>query len=144
MNESIKQLPSSAWQPGESANPGGRPKWLKEFRDLAKENVPAALTKLMEFVNGKVKNGDTEEKVPLRLQFQAVQELLDRTLGKAVQTTNVGIGLEPPGPATETDRLLSDYELARRVAFALEGGMRAKSQLEEIGVSVQAGGSNGQ
>lgn len=129
---STESKPAHLWRPGESANPGGRPGWLKEFRDLARENVPAALAKLMQFVDGKVINGGVEEKVPLRLQFQAVQELLDRTMGKAVQNTNLGIGFEPHEPQGETEKLISDIELAQQVAFMLDAGMRARTKLTEL------------
>lgn len=143
MSESTKPLPSSAWKPGESANPGGRPGWLKEFRDLARENVPEALKKLLEFVRGKVVNGDEEQKVPLRLQFQATQELLDRTLGKAVQTSHIDVGLDAPTvPMTEREKLLDDMELARRIAFTLAEGLHAQRQLSELPQSM--GVPNGQ
>lgn len=143
MNEPAKQLPSSAWQPGESANPGGRPKWLKEFRDLAKENVPAALSKLLEFVNGKVKNGDTEEKVPLRLQFTAVQELLDRTLGKSVQNSHIDVGLDnPSAPRSEREKLMDDMELARQIAFTLAQELHAQKVIQELPQPI--GAANGQ
>ena len=141
MSEPTKQLPPSAWQPGESANPGGRPKWLKEFRDLARENVPEAVNKLLEFVRGKVQNGDEEQTVPLRLQFQAVQELLDRTLGKAVQTSHIDVGLDTPVIAmTEREKLMDDMELARRIAFSLAEGLHAQKQLQGL----PTGAANGQ
>ena len=65
---------ASKWQPGVSANPGGRPKWLKELRDQMREHVPAAIAKIVEVMSGKV----GEEKVSPRMQMEAAREILDR------------------------------------------------------------------
>src|SRR5665213_85610 len=70
------------WQPGVSANPGGRPRWLKEAREAMREHVPSAVAKIVEIMGGKV----GEEKVSIRMQMEAAREILDRVLGKPAQT----------------------------------------------------------
>ena len=41
-----RKNPSSAWRPGHSGNPGGRPKVSAEIRNLAREHGPKALSDL--------------------------------------------------------------------------------------------------
>lgn len=52
-----KRAPRTAWKPGQSGNPNGRPKVAKEIIALAREKSPEAiarLAELMEDVDGRV------------------------------------------------------------------------------------------
>jgi hypothetical protein len=60
---------------GQSGNPTGRPKVDQEVRELAREHGPAAITKLVELMEGEDK----------RLALSAAQALLDRGFGKPMQ-----------------------------------------------------------
>ena len=98
--------------PGQSGNPGGRPKVLAEVQALAREHTPAAITALA----GIVKN----TKEPAAARVAAANSLLDRAWGRA-QTTidvtgkvtlesliNAALGHEPPTVDGEMDALPSD------------------------------------
>jgi hypothetical protein len=64
------------WAKGESGNPGGRPKVLAEFRELARQHAPAAIKELARLA---VKAKSETARVA------AIRELLDRGYGKASQ-----------------------------------------------------------
>jgi len=62
------------FRPGQSGNPGGRPRVLADVRDLARQHSPAAIAELA--------------RLSLRAKSEAVRvaaarELLDRAFGKA-------------------------------------------------------------
>jgi hypothetical protein len=63
------------WKPGESGNPGGRPKEVKELKALAREHTPEALQELIRLATG-AKREET--------RLGAIRELLDRGYGKPV------------------------------------------------------------
>jgi HEAT repeat protein len=76
---------STKFQPGQSGNPGGRPKAIGHVRDLAREQTEAsieALVKNLKDESGAVRNA-------------AAAELLNRAWGKAPQTM-AGEGGEGP------------------------------------------------
>ncbi len=62
--------------PGFSGNPSGRPRVVKEIRELARQYVPAALKKIGELV------GSEDERVALA----ASQEILNRVFGRPLQS----------------------------------------------------------
>jgi hypothetical protein len=63
------------FQPGQSGNPGGRPKALAEVRDLAREHTPEAIETLVTMMRG---GGDRE-------RIAAATALLDRAWGRPAQ-----------------------------------------------------------
>ncbi len=67
------------WKPGQSGNPGGRPKALIEVRDLARTHTTAAIQTLAEML--KAKNE--------RVRVAAAEALLDRGWGKAPAVLNI-------------------------------------------------------
>jgi|MudIll2142460700_1097286.scaffolds.fasta_scaffold183243_5 hypothetical protein len=68
------------FEKGKSGNPGGRPKdpMVKKVRELALQACPRAIAKLIEIME----NGED------RYSIQASNSLLDRGIGKPVQTTD--------------------------------------------------------
>jgi hypothetical protein len=67
--------------PGFTANPSGRPAIIKEVRELAREHVPAAITRLVELMNSK--NEGTA--------LAAIAQLLDRVYGKPPQAVDATV-----------------------------------------------------
>ncbi len=63
------------FQPGQSGNPGGRPRKIKEAEDILLENLKKATEKLSKLV-------DSEDD---RVSLQASVQVVERMLGKAVQ-----------------------------------------------------------
>ena len=68
-------MPKHLFKPGQSGNPGGRPKATYKIRDKALLYAPEAIDKLVEFMRGKDK----------KLALQAAMALLDRGCGKPAQ-----------------------------------------------------------
>ena len=111
------------WRPGVSANPGGRPAWLKEAREAMRVHVPTAVAKLVEIMGGTMQNG---EKVTIRMQKEAACEILNRALGLPVQT------LQGPDemPLIPDGSRAAQLDMARRVAFLLAQGLQERGLIE--------------
>ncbi len=65
------------WKPGQSGNPGGRPKADPEVREIFKAATPAVAQKLISLALNEP--GD----VPYGHQIAAEQAVLDRAMGKS-------------------------------------------------------------
>jgi hypothetical protein len=70
-----RKPPSSAWKPGQSGNPGGRPKVSAQIRDLARDHGAQAIERLVVLMHSK------NESVAVR----AAEALLDRGYGRPMQ-----------------------------------------------------------
>lgn len=68
-----------AFQPGQSGNPGGRPKEDAEVKSLARTAGPEAIDKLLELMRGDDR----------RTALAAAQALLDRGFGKPGQSVEL-------------------------------------------------------
>ena len=86
------------FQPGQSGNPGGRPKVAGHIRDLAREYGPEAIEKLVDLMRGE----------DARVSRAAAADLLDRGYGKPSQP----VGGADDLPAIKSERELTDAELA--------------------------------
>lgn len=79
------------WQPGQSGNPGGRPKVLAEVREAAQQYGPAAIESLAKLA-GLVGNGEGKaESESARIAAHA--HILDRAYGRAPQSVPRPISL---------------------------------------------------
>lgn len=65
------------FQPGQSGNPGGRPKAVREVVELARAHTVAAITALADIVQ--------DSGAPPAARVTAADKLLERGWGKAVQ-----------------------------------------------------------
>ena len=77
-----RKAPKTAFKPGKSGNPSGRPKRTQEELDLiaaCKAKTPAAL----EVIENIMRNGQNE-----RNQLSAAMAIIERAWGKPVQPTD--------------------------------------------------------
>lgn len=77
-----KRLPSTAWQPGVSGNPGGMPKGLGEVKKLARQYTAVAIQTLHDIMIDKEQTGSA--------RVGAANSLLDRGYGRPIQQVEVG------------------------------------------------------
>ncbi len=76
-----KELYKKGWKPGQSGNPGGRPKLNKEVTELALKEATDAFMRIVEISIG----GEDD-----RVRLQANQYIVDRAVGKPAQAINLG------------------------------------------------------
>jgi Family of unknown function (DUF5681) len=89
-----------AWQKGQSGNPGGTPKGIREAAALAREHAPWCIDELRKMAKTSKSPG---------VRIRAMELLLERGLGKAIQ----------PIDATASIFDLLDAGAAERVTAAL-------------------------
>lgn len=82
--DQVIRLPSGRWVPGQSPNPGGRPKTLGHVRDLARAQTALAIDVLVEIC----RHGETEA-----ARIAAANAILDRAWGKPT----VAVAVRDPG-----------------------------------------------
>ncbi len=80
--EKPRKLPSTAWKPGVSGNPGGMPKGVGEVKKLARQWTNKAIETLAEIMMDDGQSG------PARVS--AAEALLNRGYGKPLQQMEVG------------------------------------------------------
>jgi hypothetical protein len=98
------------FQPGQSGNPGGRPKAEAEIRELAKDQTRRAMQRLIHLID----HAESE-----KVQVMAAVAILDRGWGRPFQSHEIKtthsqpIYVYPPGtlpPPSSQDRLPLDPE----------------------------------
>ena len=71
-----RKAPRSAWKPGWSGNPGGRPKQSVHLKELAREQTPKAIKTLIDVMEHSERDA---------ARVRAAEILLDRAWGRAPQ-----------------------------------------------------------
>lgn len=100
---------STSFRPGQSGNPGGRPKKderLRKIEDMARDHSEEAIAALLDVA----KNGSTET-----ARVAAAQAILDRGWGTPVKRTEAG----EPGAFADVEEL-SEEELQAEKLETLE------------------------
>ncbi len=77
-----RKAPRTAWKPGQSGNPGGRPKEVAEVKTLARQHTQEALKTLAKLM----KSG-----TPDRTRVAAAEAILDRAWGRPTQAIDHGV-----------------------------------------------------
>ena len=90
------------WRPGQSGNPGGRPRAVGEVGDLARTQTGTAIETLASICQ----NGRSES-----ARVAAAVALLDRGWGRAVASTEVMLST-----AARPVELMTDQEIVERLA----------------------------
>lgn len=115
----MTKVPGKPFQPGQSGNPGGRSKIAPEVAEILRAASPEAARALVEIASNP-KHKD---------QMRAIENILDRTLGKARQP----IGLDPDDSASNAiagslaqvmallDQSIRAGQAGRSVADGVEG-----------------------
>lgn len=103
-----------AWKKGQSGNPSGRPKSLREVTELARENSARAIERLVELM-------DDEDG---RVALAAANSILDRGYGKPKQS----IEIEEKSPGE-----MSDQEIRAAVAELLTKYGEEKQSMDSGG-----------
>jgi uncharacterized protein DUF5681 len=110
----IENQEKGQFKPGQSSNPGGRPRTIGEVRDAARAHTVEAIERLAHWMRS---NNP-------KASIAAATALLDRGWGKAAQPLTG----EDGGSPIET-RDVTPREHARRIAFALALGARENPQV---------------
>lgn len=87
------------WKPGQSGNPGGRPKQVAEVVELARQQSPMAVRRLAQIAMGK--------KTPAVAAVMACNSILDRAWGKPIQP-NIHAISTPTTKPIDLDALTDD------------------------------------
>src|SRR4051794_5342837 len=109
----IENQEKGQFKPGQSGNPGGRPRTIGDVRDAAREHTVEAIERLAHWM----RSNDP------RASIAAATALLDRGWGKAAQPLAGEDGESPVATRDVTPR-----ERARRIAFVLAQAAREEPQ----------------
>lgn len=93
------------WKPGQSGNPGGRPRGVGEVRDLAREQTGTAIATLTDIC----RNGKSES-----ARVSAAEALLNRGWGRAMTTADLTLTTAPKSEHDYTDEELMAIVAAGR------------------------------
>ncbi len=115
------------FEPGQSGNPGGRPKVIAELRELARQHTPAAIEELARLAL-KARNE--------AVRISAIRELLDRGYGKAPTSLPVPIDLPVIGGELKGNvAVLAAY---KSVFEAVAGGHLSPAEALELVGMIEA------
>jgi hypothetical protein len=115
MTSAKKKPPGRPFQPGQSGNPGGRPKEEPGLRELCRQHTQLAVKLLLVVISN--------ARAPAAARVSAACAILDRGYGKPPQalelTGGEGEQLFPRDPKNE-------LEVARRIYHVLQRPLREK------------------
>lgn len=115
------------FKPGQTGNPGGRPKGDIELRRAARERTAEALATLINIMR--------DDKAATAARVSAAQAILDRGWGKAVQPAAF-VDAEGNDRALPGEIEMTELDRARRIAHVLAQGLRGlpaqQPQLEQL------------
>jgi len=109
------------FKPGQSGNPGGRPKTLPELRLAARAHTPEALSTLAAIMRSR--------RATPGARVQAVRELLDRAWGRPAQELEVHgsmVSVSVPGKTFDELTGAERMQLAQRIAYMLRAGAEGR------------------
>src|SRR4029077_19750658 len=112
--QALNRQPGS-WRPGQSGNPGGRPKKIVDLAAMAREHGPECIAKCVALMR---KSPDE------RVQFSALKELLDRGYGGPAQSVS-------SDGASSADLTLLHLLAARMLHDAAQPTLEAKVVADE-------------
>ena len=92
-----RRVPRTAWKPGQSGNPGGRPKEVGHVRELARQWTEQAIQTLADIMQ--------DPSQPARARVAAAESLLDRGYGKPTQPIAGDDAMDPIRVALEQETL---------------------------------------
>ena len=113
------------FQPGQSGNPGGRPREVGHVRELARQRTEKAVETLETIME--------DPKAPAAARVTAAQALLDRGWGRAPQTLNVGNPSKDVKDMTDEELDAQIAEVEARLPPAQRDLLRAALRYEEPG-----------
>ncbi len=99
-----RKVPRTAWEKGQSGNPGGRPKEVAEVRELARQYTEEAIQTLVTLMQ----SAKLE-----RTRLAAASELLDRGYGRPPQAIDLGGPIQIVNYDSERLSKLSSEELKK-------------------------------
>ena len=106
--------PRSAWSPGQSGNPGGRPKVAAEVRDLAREYAGKAIKRLVGLMDSK------NQPVALR----AAEAVLDRGYGRPLQAMKLPEDPQEKPRSLDLTKFTIVYLIRGAVLYSSANGYR--------------------
>lgn len=112
----VDRLKPYQFKPGQSGNPGGKPKGMGKFRELCRSYMEEAVEAIVELARKK--------KTPPSIKLAAWQYLLDQGWGKPRQAVEVGGQVTNRYEWDITQRIISDPEstqLAEQLLTRLAG-----------------------
>ncbi len=106
MSENRRRIPRTAWRPGRSGNPGGRPRGLADVTAAARERTAEAIATLVQLMRHSREDG---------VRRAAAEAILDRGWGRPAQLV---AGAFAVGPAPVDVEQLREALLARLSTLA--------------------------